>query len=78
MIAGQVRKLEFITKQKVWVFPPDRFVQYGPEDEWWARKYGFGHEEVQLCRVVIPHAVITGIKDGKIKFRALANYGVPQ
>ncbi len=29
---------------KVWVFPEEKFVSYGPEDEWWARKYGFGHE----------------------------------
>lgn len=27
-----------------WEFPKDRFVEYGPEDEWWARKYGFGRE----------------------------------
>lgn len=27
-----------------WIFPKERFVEYGPEDEWWARKYGFGHE----------------------------------
>jgi hypothetical protein len=26
-----------------WVFPADRYVEYGKEDEWWARKYGFGH-----------------------------------
>lgn len=28
----------------VWEFPKDRFVEYGPEDEWWARKVGFGRE----------------------------------
>lgn len=26
-----------------WHFPERRFVEYGPEDEWWARKYGYGH-----------------------------------
>jgi hypothetical protein len=31
--------------EKVWVFPKDRFVEYEPSDEWWCRKYGFGHEE---------------------------------
>jgi hypothetical protein len=33
--------------EKVWVFPKDRFVEYEPSDEWWCRKYGFGHEEVR-------------------------------
>jgi hypothetical protein len=32
---------------KVWVFPQDRFVEYEPKDEWWCRKYGFGHEETR-------------------------------
>ena len=27
-----------------WVFPSHRFVEYVQEDEWWARKYGFGYE----------------------------------
>jgi len=30
---------------KKWVFPYDRFIEYGPEDEWWAIKDGFGHWE---------------------------------
>jgi hypothetical protein len=25
-----------------WQFPHKRFVEYGPEDEWWAVKYGYG------------------------------------
>lgn len=29
---------------KPWQFPYDKFIQYGPEDEWWARKWGFGKE----------------------------------
>jgi hypothetical protein len=33
--------------EKVWVFPKDRFVEYEPSDEWWCRKYGFGHEETR-------------------------------
>ncbi len=27
---------------KEWEFPKDRFVEYGPEDLWWAVKCGFG------------------------------------
>lgn len=33
-----------IRRGKHWVFPPDRFVEYEPKDEVWARVLGFGHE----------------------------------
>lgn len=29
----------------VWVFPKDRFIEYGPEDEKTCRYFGIGHEE---------------------------------
>lgn len=30
--------------EPVWEFPKERFVEYGPEDECWARRIGFGRE----------------------------------
>lgn len=46
---GSVYSLTLKRTEKYWEFPQERFVEYGPEDEWWARKYGFGQEiEVQV------------------------------
>jgi hypothetical protein len=49
--------LKVVTDEKmvdrVWVFPKDRFVEYEPKDEWWCRKYGFGHEEVRPKQEVV-------------------------
>ncbi len=39
-----------LTKKK-WVFPYDKYIEYGPEDEWWARKQGFGYEAEQVICV---------------------------
>lgn len=36
-----------------WIFPADRFVEYGTEDEGWARSCGFGHEEVVPQNTII-------------------------
>lgn len=33
--------------ESVWVFPEDRFVEYEKKDEAWARKLGYGHEELR-------------------------------
>ncbi len=33
-----------VAREKQWRFPQERFVEYEPKDEWWCRKYGFGHE----------------------------------
>lgn len=37
---------------KRWVFPERRFVEYGPEDEGWARRLGFGHEVTEPSKTV--------------------------
>ena len=29
-----------------WIFPKDRFVEWGPEDESYCRFAGFGHEQI--------------------------------
>jgi len=31
----------YVPKER-WEFPYDRYIEYGPEDLWWAVKYGFG------------------------------------
>lgn len=61
MLYGQSCTLTFTHKKKRWVFPYDRFVEYGPEDEGWARFVGFGHEEEVVETVRIPNVVIKGI-----------------
>lgn len=33
-----------LTEDK-FIYPQERFVEYGPEDIWWLEKYGFGHWE---------------------------------
>ncbi len=38
--------------ERVWVFPYHRWVEYGPEDEGWARAAGYSHEEVVPSRAV--------------------------
>lgn len=32
-----------IPEGKKWIFPKDKYIEYGPEDEWWAIPWGFGH-----------------------------------
>lgn len=42
------RPAVFVTEYAVehrWVFPEDRFVEYEPKDEAWARPLGYGREE---------------------------------
>ncbi len=48
-----------VRKEKRWRFPKDRFIEYGPEDEWWGRKYGFGHEEEVQIAFEIAGACVT-------------------
>lgn len=38
---------------KVWVFPKDRFIEYGPEDEKTCRYFGIGHEEVRPAAIMV-------------------------
>ncbi len=37
---------EVVIEETGWMFPSDRFVEYGPEDERWAQVIGFGTEVV--------------------------------
>lgn len=37
---------------KKWVFPKDRFVQWGPEDEAYCRFAHYGHEEKIPCSTI--------------------------
>jgi len=57
---GWICRLELLTGVVVkrWVFPPDRFVKYGPEDESWARCFSFGHEVAVEQRLDVPRAVV--------------------
>lgn len=56
-----------------WVFPEDRFVEYGPEDEWWAKKVGFGHRGTVKKESIIPKAVFTGSnRDGSVDFEVVS------
>jgi hypothetical protein len=57
LLGFRIYASQFATKQ-VWVFPADRFVEYGPEDEWWAIKCGFGHWEDKPCAVQIGQDLI--------------------
>lgn len=48
--------------ERVWEFPEDKFIEYGPEDLWWAVKYGFGrwvdkpiYKVYQIGSVLIMH-----------------------
>lgn len=43
-LPGRLIGLTIFKNKKVWQFPRDRFVEYGPEDESWARAIGFGKE----------------------------------
>ena|ERR1035437_3703381 len=36
-----------------WVFPKDRFIEYGPEDFHWAIPLGFGHWEDDVTAPVV-------------------------
>jgi len=68
--------LTFTRRRKVWVFPPDRFVEYGPEDEWWARKYEFGHEHEVSETITVPRAYVSRVgPDGSVEFTAVTDLG---
>jgi hypothetical protein len=59
---GHVVSLSYQTRRKVWRFPKDRFVEYGPEDESYCRLAGFGREEEVTETICIPRAVITDLR----------------
>lgn len=67
---GTVR-IEYDFVRRWWLFPHDRFIQYGPEDEQWARFFGFGTEVMDIEHVVIPHAILKGQKNGVWEFQAI-------
>lgn len=49
-IRAGVEVSDFVpAKTTAWEFPRDRFIEYGPEDEWWARKLGFGRPVRRAC-----------------------------
>ncbi len=78
MIYGNFCSLTFQQKRKVWVFPPDRFVQWGPEDESFCRVAGYGREEERTETIHIPTAIIDRVEvDGSLSFRAVPNYREP-
>ncbi len=74
MFEAQVVRLEFTQKVKVWVPPRHRFIQYGPEDEWWMRKYGVGEEKELTQTVVIPRAIITGMDGNQLRLTAIPEH----
>ena len=41
MFGIEIKTDESMT-ETVWEFPVDKYVEYGPEDMWWAVKCGFG------------------------------------
>lgn len=70
-IGGDLWSLTIEKTVPVWVYPRDRFIEYGPEDEWWARKLGFGHEELREQTIHIPRGFIKKIDGLIISFTAL-------
>lgn len=50
------------TKRKIWEFPKDRFVEWGPEDESYCRLAGYGKEIEAICYTEIPKLQIQSVK----------------
>lgn len=44
-LSGLPVVVDELALRRVWVFPRDRFIEYGPEDEGWCRALGLGREE---------------------------------
>lgn len=64
-------KLTTIMHERRWEFHDDRFVEYGPEDEPWAKPLGFG-KEVEAT-VTFPRVILTELKyDGTMVLRAVS------
>lgn len=62
-----VVELEFQETRKVWKFPGERFIEYGPEDEDWCRGLFIG-EEVEEKHLVKCRGVATAFcEDGSVK-----------
>lgn len=59
-MTGYYAKVTIVLKEKRWVFPKDRFVEYEPKDEVWARALGYGHEENRR-EVVLPCTMIRSV-----------------
>ncbi len=53
MIGGLEVVLNENMTVKRWVFPVRRFVEYGPEDEGWARRLGYGREVTEPSKECI-------------------------
>lgn len=60
-MSDHVASLKDQTKNQVWVFPKERFIAYGPEDEWWAKKVEFGMEVEILAMTAPPPAPSVGL-----------------
>jgi len=61
-------QITLLHRKKVWTFLRDRFVEYEPEDESWARLFGFGEEALETAETVCPNAVCIGthVENGKL------------
>lgn len=73
VFGAQVVSLTCSVSVPCWEFPKHRFVEYGPEDEWWARQCGFGKAVTRVKESLhFPRAVITKVDaNGTVRFTAL-------
>lgn len=70
---SQVISITYTRRTRVWVFPKNRFVQYGPSDERWCRFFGIGREEEVVETVTIPRAIVESVTENGVTFRGLAD-----
>ena len=54
-------------KTPKWIFPEDKYVEWGPEDESYCRAAGYGHEEQVPCGYIVDAAAYKKMFDDLIK-----------
>lgn len=77
IIEGSLIGITVAERVKVWRFPQDRFIAYGPEDERTCRYFGIGEEVEEERSLTLPNCVVTSVKGGKdreieVEFRTVA------
>lgn len=68
--SGKVVELCIPETRKVWKFPAERFVEYGPEDESWCRGLFIG-EEVEEVIDVKASGFVSGFTDDGMRVQLI-------
>lgn len=59
-------------QEQTWIPPKDKFVEYGPEDEYWMREAGYGKMAEAVITITYPSVIVEKMSKDGITFRPVS------